>query len=143
MFNGKSTFELTIERLLPFVSPKDIYIFTHKNYEEFARKQGGHIPATNFYFEPFRKDVGPAVGYACIVMETLGFENEPVTIMWADHIVKNPQALVDALQAAENMLTAGKAKGVLVGLKPEYAATNLGWIKIKPDARTAAVLFGR
>ena len=61
IIGDKSTLQLAVERLKPDFLPRDIYISTNILYKEIIQKQLPEIPDENYFFEPEKKDVGPAI----------------------------------------------------------------------------------
>jgi len=157
---NKSTLQLAVDRLLPIMSPQDIYISTNIMYEHAIYEQLPLIPKENFIFEPEKKDVGPAIA---LVMGILvkKFPHEPVAILWSDHLVKNVDLFNDILRTAGDVIRKDSDKIVFISHKPRYASVNLGYIhigktsevfskiqlyqfegmKYKPDQQTADTFF--
>lgn len=138
ILNDKSTLQQTVERLLPDFNYSDIYITTGKRYQKIVQEQLPEIPSKNFIFEPEMRDVGPAIGLVASLLEK-GFSNEPVAILWSDHLVKNIEAFKNVLHLAENIIKNKKADFIFIGQKARFANQNIGWIelgsKIKIDQK--------
>ena len=130
LFNNKSTFELTIERIAPLYGLKNIYVSTVEAYVKEILDLNPDLLETNVFTEPARRDVGPAVGLALMRLKKIGV-NEPVAILWADHYIENVTSFRKLLVQAENLVLENKHKVVLVGTTPEFPATNLGWIQVQ------------
>ncbi len=129
IIGDKSTLQETIDRLLPLLSPSDIYIATGKRYESIIKKQLPQIPQHNFIFEPQMRDVGPAIGLVAGILAKK-FPDEPIAILWSDHLVKNVAAFTQILKLAEETVRAKKADFVFLGQKPRFANQNMGWIEV-------------
>jgi len=125
----KSTLQLAVERLTPDFSYKDIYISTNFLYREMIQNQLPKIPKENYFFEPEKKDVGPAIA---LVMGILNqkYPNEPVAILWSDHLVKQVDLFKKILKTAGNYILKNNSKIVFIAHKPRYASSNLGYIHI-------------
>ncbi len=124
----KSTLQLSIEKLLPAFKPEDIYISTGIQYVDLVRKQLDFIPSENIIGEPVRRDVGPAVGFIMGLLSKK-FPNEPVAILWSDHLVKRVEKFKDILMAAEKLIKGDAQKMIFIGHTPRFASQNLGWIE--------------
>ena len=124
-----STLQQTINRLTPEFKPEDIYIATGKQYKEVVMEQLPFIPAENFIFEPTRRDVGPAIGLSSFILDKK-FSNEPIAILWSDHLVKNEKAFLSALRLAEKQVIEQSAKFVFIAQHARFANQNLGWIEL-------------
>lgn len=160
IIGNKSTLQLAIERLRPDFEFTDIFISTNKAYKTTIQKQIPEIPEENYFLEPEKKDVGPAIA---LVMGILQKKNptEPVVILWSDHLVKEVHLFKKIIQAAGLYIKKHQNKIVFIAHKPRYASANLGYIhlgkklhesdfisffsfegfKYKPDEKTASEYF--
>lgn len=129
ILGDKSTLQQTIERLLPRYKPTDIYIATGKRYKEIVVEQLSQIPEQNFIFEPQMRDVGPAIGLASTILAKK-YPNEPMAILWSDHLVKNNKSFNQMLLLAEESINAKRADFIFIAQKARFANQNMGWIKV-------------
>lgn len=129
IFGGKSTLQLSVERVLPLTSPENIYISTGKIYAQLVRAQLPQIPRKNIILEPERREVGPAVGLITSILAKLS-PNEPFLLMWSDHFLENEHYFHQMVKAAEKYIRKNKERIVLFGEKPRFPDPNLGWIKL-------------
>src|SRR5947209_4889710 len=88
IIGDKSTLQEAVYRLQPTFSPSDIYVATGKRYKDIVIEQLPELPKENFIFEPEMRDVGPAIGLATVLLEKRN-PDEPIAIVWSDHLVKN------------------------------------------------------
>ncbi|MFC1646851.1 mannose-1-phosphate guanylyltransferase [Patescibacteria group bacterium] len=126
--DDKSTLQLAASRLMPDFSWDDIYISTSKRYVETVQKQLSELPPDHVIGEPETRDVGPAVG----LITSLFMKNdpdEPMVILWSDHLVKKPKKFRKILKASEKVLSENKDKIIFIAQKPRFASVNLGWIQ--------------
>ncbi len=123
-----STIQQTVNRLAPSFSPQQIYIATGKRYKELVIQQLPQLPKENFIFEPQMRDVGPAIGLAAFLLAKKDLD-EPIAIVWSDHMVKNEEKFRKALQGAEEIVKNKKAKFVFIAQNPRFANQNMGWIQ--------------
>lgn len=130
----QSTLQQTIDRLSPEFLPEDIYVATGKQYVENVRSQLPQIPQDNFIFEPMMRDVGPAIGLNAFLLEKLS-PDEPIAILWSDHLVKNSSMFRHVLRTAEDMILKDNANFVFIAQKPRFANQNLGWIELGDRVR--------
>ena len=124
---GKSTLQLTVDRLVPEISPEDIYISTNAKFKEVIQKQLPQIPANNIICEPASRDVGPAVGLAVTHLFHL-FPNETMAILWGDHLIQSPEIFRQMLSAGDEVVQNNEDKVVFLGQVPRYPNPNIGWI---------------
>jgi len=124
----KSTLQLASERLLPEFAAEDIFISTGKDYIEMVKEQLPFVPHENIIAEPNKRDVGPAVA---LVMGYLAekFPDEPVVILWSDHLVKKIKLFKEIVLEAGKLVNAHPKSIIFIGQKPRFPSENLGWIK--------------
>ncbi len=124
----KSTLQLAAERLQPDFSWNDLYISTGKAYAPIVADQLDQLPPDHIIGEPVMRDVGPAVG---LVASLLAKESpdEPMVILWSDHLVKQDKLFRKILLAAGELVEREKDKIVFVSQKARFASENLGWIQ--------------
>lgn len=124
-----STLQQAVQRLLPEFNASDIYIATGEQYKDIVTGQLPTIPKENFIFEPTLQDVGPAIGLASFLLEKKIGE-EPVAIIWSDHVVKNEVAFRHALRLAEKQILDHQSNFIFIAQKPRFANQNCGWIEL-------------
>lgn len=123
-----STLQLTVQRLTPEFKPEDIFIATGTTYKDIVHKQLPDLPIKNIILEPHKKDVGPAVAYAAAYVSRMSSENEPIVILWSDHIVKHQDKFKKILAASAKLIAKADDKIIFIGQKSRFASENLGWI---------------
>lgn len=128
IIGDKSTLQFAVDRLKGIISSRDIYISTGSAYADIVSQQLGDIPEENIIAEPVKKDVGPAVA---IVMGRLAqqFPDEPVLILWSDHLVKKEKKFIQIVEAAGRVVQKDPERIIFIGQKPRFASENLGWIE--------------
>lgn len=129
--DGKTMIQLTVERILPLVDIKDIYISTNRDYKALVQQQLPEIPEENILCEPVGKNTAPCIGLgATYISKKHG--DAMIFVLPSDHIIKYNSifltTLSDAAEAAElgdNLVT--------IGITPVYPETGYGYIKFQPD----------
>lgn len=129
VIGDKSTLQLTVERLLPEFKPEDIYISTGLSYIDMVHAQLPFIPKDNIIGEPAKRDVGPAVAYAVSYIAKQSDNNDPVVILWSDHLVRHVDKFKKILLAAGSVVASEHNKMIFIGQKARFASDNLGWIQ--------------
>ncbi len=127
IINNKSTLQLTVERLLPEFKYEDIFISTNLIYKKIIFDQLKQIPKRNFIFEPERKETGPAVLLAVSIVNKI-YPNEPVLILWSDHLVKNKKNFKAIIKSGKKMILKNQDKIIFISQKPRFANPHLGYI---------------
>lgn len=129
VFGGKSTFRFALERALASVRKEDVFVSTNSRYKKLIASEAGELPKKNFFWEPERRDVGPAVGLVTAILEKLD-PWEPMAIIWSDHLVKDKKDFVSVLKTAEKYVLENPEKIVFLGVPARFPEVNLGWINI-------------
>ena len=127
MFNGKSTFQLAIDRIAPAFGIENIIISTTKQYRRYITDQVPQLPLVNIIEEPEKRDLGPAVGLNLVHLKKLGYSG-PVALLWADHLMDNVPQFIKCLKTAEKICVKDSKKVILVSEKPRFPNNSLGWI---------------
>ncbi len=128
IIGDKSTLQLAADRLQPDFSWKDIYISTGKSYVEIVQKQLPLVPVNQIIGEPQMRDVGPAVGLIISILMK-DCPDEPMVILWSDHLVRNDELFRKILLCAGHVIEENPDKIIFVSQKPRFASENLGWIE--------------
>jgi len=128
LIGDKSTLQQAVDRLQPEFSPEEIYIATGARYKDIVTEQLPEIPQENFIFEPEMRDVGPAIGLVTSKLNKID-PNDPMAIIWSDHMVKDIEAFQKALRVASASIKDKKSDFVFIAQKPRFANQNVGWIE--------------
>jgi mannose-1-phosphate guanylyltransferase len=128
IIGNQSTLQLAANRLLPDFSWNDIYVSTGKAYASLVRQQLDKLPRDHVFGEPEMRDVGPAVGLITSIFYRINPE-EPMVILWSDHLVKKRSLFRSILSAAGKVVSKDPDKIIFVAQKPCFASVNLGWIE--------------
>lgn len=129
IIGDKSTLQLAVDRLQPDFDSKDIYISTNAAYKDIMHQQLPAIPHENYFFEPDKRDVGPAIALVMGILQKK-FPHEPVVILWSDHLVKEIHLFRKLIASAGTYLKKKPESLIFIAHKPRFASTNLGYIQI-------------
>lgn len=129
IFDGKSTLQLMVERVLQITKEQDIYISTSQAYSQIVQKQVPAIPKKNIIYEPVKRDLAGAVGLSLFKLNKLNIK-EPIVILWSDHIIEHPEDFKKVMQTGELLISEDPNRIVFTGETPRFANHNIGWIKI-------------
>ncbi|TMI77465.1 MAG: hypothetical protein E6H10_19005, partial [Bacteroidetes bacterium] len=135
IIGDSSSLQQTVERLTPILDYAKIYVATGKRYKDVVLEQLPEIPHHNFIFEPQMRDVGPAIGLATFLLGSHDMD-EPIGIVWSDHMLKQDEAFRQALLSAEKIVKQKKANFVFIAQKPRFANQNMGWIELGKEIET-------
>lgn len=127
IIGDKSTLQLAAQRLQPDFSWEDVYISTGAAYVDIVREQLPNVAHNHVIGEPEVRDVGPAVGLVTAILARES-PDEPMVILWSDHLVKKEAVFRSLLTAAGEVVKENPDKIAFIGQKPRFASENLGWI---------------
>jgi mannose-1-phosphate guanylyltransferase len=127
--------QMTVDRLLPFLSPEDIYIVTNEDYLAVAHEQLPEIPAENILIEPMPRDTAPCVGYACAVLRTR-YEDAVMFVLASDHLIRMPEMYLSDLRKAARYIEESDAL-LTIGIPPTSPEVGYGYIKYDPAEEAA------
>lgn len=128
-FVGDKTMLQETYSRLSFLNPKDIFVATNKNYEDLVKKQLPGLPKDRLIIEPAMRDTAPCICFAAHKLSNMGFDNEVMAIVYADHLIQKPEILQKTLMFAENHISKTNKLGV-IAVRAKYANPNLGYIRI-------------
>ncbi|MCB9359521.1 mannose-1-phosphate guanylyltransferase [Candidatus Woesearchaeota archaeon] len=123
LFSDKSMMQETVERLEPLIPAENIFISTNGHLGDLIKKE---VPKVQFVIEPMQRDTAACIGLSAISI----MNKDPDGIMFietADHLYKDIDAYLDTIRKA--VITATKNRIALIGIKPTFPHTGLGYIK--------------
>jgi mannose-1-phosphate guanylyltransferase len=127
-FVGTQTMlQQTYDRL-SFLPKRDIFISTNSQYQSIVEKQIKDIAEDRLIIEPAMRDTAPCICYAAHRLTELGYGNEVMAIVYADHLIQNPSEFEKALLLGEAHIKATNKLGV-IGVRAKYPNPNLGYIR--------------
>jgi len=129
LISDKTLLEETIDRL-DFLNPKDIFIATNEEYTEKVKALAPQIPEQNIIAEPACRDTAPCIGFAAAYIGAITDPEEIMCIVYADHLVQNPEEFANTLKAAEQQAKEENTLNI-IEVKAKTPNTNLGYVKIR------------
>lgn len=141
LFDGKSLFQLTVERNSSICTEQFIVSNTEQYFLALDQLDELHKTAGKYLLEPIGRNTAPAIALACMELEP----EEIVLVTPSDHLIKNQAAYSRVVSRAYEL--AREDYLVTFGITPAFAETGFGYIesngeevvsfKEKPDAQTA------
>ena len=64
------------------------------------------------------------------------FPNEPVIILWSDHIVKHIEKFKNIIVQSSKIIEENPNKIIFIGQKPRFPSEKPGWIETHAEALT-------
>jgi len=151
IISDKSMLQMTLERLLPKIKMRDIYIVTAQSQVELTKKHLPQLPAENIIIEPFGMNTAPCIALSAQYLARKYDKKEKMIVLSADHLIAHRDDFLTSLEVGE--ISAEHDNLVTFGIKPDYPATGYGYIeagreiekgmfnvkqfKEKPDLETA------
>jgi mannose-1-phosphate guanylyltransferase len=125
---GKKSFlQEAVERVLPLVPLKNIFIITNEVQAPEVRKQLPKLPKENVVAEPVGRDTCAAVTLGAALVgarSTTGV----MAVLPADHVIPDAKKFQQILSDAFDVAAQGQAI-VTIGIKPTEPATGYGYIQ--------------
>ena len=118
----------TVDRVLPLVPVKNIFIITNEKQLPEVRKQLPKIPKANLIAEPIGRDTCAAVTLGAAIVgarSTTGV----MAVLPADHVIPDGKKFQQVLNDAFDLAGRGRAI-VTIGIKPAGPDTGYGYIRV-------------
>jgi mannose-1-phosphate guanylyltransferase len=128
LVGNKTLLEQTFERLKAKFKPSQVFIATSSEYAPFIKKQLPKIPATNFSLEPSRRNRGPALGLAVLIMQQQS-KDDVFATAWSDDHIANPKLYLQTLSLAGRLTKQQPDKIFAIGAKPNAASPAFCYIQ--------------
>lgn len=129
--DGKTMIQLTVERILPLVNMKDIFIVTNRSYKDLVRQQLPELPEENILCEPVGKNTAPCIGLGAVHM-TKRYGDAVMMVLPSDHLIKYTSLFLNTLSDACEVAEEGENL-VTLGIAPDSPETGYGYIKFQPE----------
>jgi mannose-1-phosphate guanylyltransferase len=142
LVSKKSMIRETVDRVLNYVKPQDIYIATNEIQSKAIALELSDIPFENIIIEPEFKDTATAIAYSSMIMSRDSKEDEVFAVLASDHLIQDVDAFLNSLKIAEEKANEGYI--VTLGIKPTKPETGYGYIELsslKTYQPTKAIRF--
>ena len=136
LLGKKSFLQEAVERVLPLVPVKNIFIITNTAQVAEVRKQLPKVPKDNVVAEPMGRDTCAAVTLGAALVgarSTTGV----MAVLPADHVIPEEKKFQQVLSDAFDVAAQGQAI-VTIGIKPTEPATGYGYIHTGTELPTPA-----
>jgi mannose-1-phosphate guanylyltransferase len=126
---GKRSFlQQAVDRILPLVPARNIFVITNEAQLAEVRKQLPRIPKANLVAEPIGRDTCAAVTLGAALVgarSTTGV----MAVLPADHVIPEEKKFQQVLSDAFDLGARGQAI-ITIGIKPTEPATGYGYIRV-------------
>lgn len=128
LLGKKSFLQEAVERVLPLVPAKNVFVITNEAQLPEVRKQLPKIPKGNLVAEPMGRDTCAAVTLGAALVgarSTTGV----MAVLPADHVIPDAKKFQQVLGDAFDLASRGRAI-VTIGIKPTGPDTGYGYIRV-------------
>ncbi len=128
LLGKKSFLQEAVERVLPLVPAKNVFVITNEAQLPEVRKQLPKIPKANLIAEPVGRDTCAAVTLGAALVgarSTTGV----MAVLPADHVIPDEKKFQQILGDSFDLASRGQAI-VTIGIKPSEPATGYGYIRV-------------
>lgn len=132
----RSLIRMTIDRVLPMVPAKRIFIGTNALQAKAVLEELPMLSSKNVIIEPSFKDTAAAIGFGCVEIERR-FPNSTMVVLASDHLIKDEAEFRSSLQTAINLAESEEAI-ITLGIKPSRPETGYGYLETGGDADLVA-----
>jgi mannose-1-phosphate guanylyltransferase len=116
----------TVERVLPVIPARDVWVVTGARYVEQTRAELPEVPPRQIVGEPFPLGTNLAVGLGALHVARQD-PDAVIFVGWADSYFRDGEEFRRALKASARV--ARETTGVIVGARPTNPATGYGYIR--------------
>ena len=126
---GKRSFlQQAVDRVLPLVPAKNIFVITNEAQLPEVRKQIPKIPKQNLIAEPVGRDTCAAVTLGAALVGARS-TTAVMAVLPADHVIPDEKKFQQVLNDSFDLASQGRAI-VTIGIKPTEPATGYGYIRV-------------
>src|SRR5579872_3730358 len=126
---GKRSFlQQAVDRVLPLVPLKNIFIITNAVQAPEVRRQLSRLPKQNVIAEPCGRDTCAAVTLGAAIVGARS-TTAVMAVLPADHVIPGEKKFQQTLADAFDLAARGRVI-VTIGIKPTEPATGYGYIHV-------------
>src|SRR5262252_4366314 len=126
---GKRSFlQQAVDRVLPLVPIKNIFIITNEAQAPEVRKQLPKLPKQNVIAEPIGRDTCAAVTLGAALVGARS-TTAVMAVLPADHVIPEEKKFQQVLADSFDLASRGQAI-ITLGIKPAEPATGYGYIRV-------------
>src|SRR6478609_5395116 len=128
LLGGRSFLQQAVDRVLPLVPMKNIFVITNEAQAPEVRKQLPKLPKENVVSEPTGRDTCAAVTLGAALVGARS-TTAVMAVLPADHVIPEERKFQQVLSDAFDLASKGQAV-VTIGIKPTEPATGYGYIAV-------------
>ncbi len=123
--DGETLIQKTVRRLLPLVSPEDIYLATNAAYLDLIAAQLPELPPENILTEPCARNTAPCICLAAGIFRRK-YGDAAMLVLPADHLIREEALFLESLRCAVKAAETGRL--VTLGIHPACPETGYGYL---------------
>ncbi|MBN2809213.1 MAG: NTP transferase domain-containing protein [Deltaproteobacteria bacterium] len=125
---GKTTLEVTVERLLPLIPARNLMVVTNqRQYRDVVANLSPYLEENQIIAEPQGRNTGPAIALAAQLLADRYGKNIIMMAFPADHYIGDQERFHKHLLRAAECAAAGSL--VTLGIRPNRPETGYGYIQ--------------
>src|SRR5215471_19713768 len=128
LLGDRSFLQQSVDRVLPIVPAKNIFVITNELQAPEVRKQLPKLPKENVIAEPVGRDTCAAVTLGAALVGARS-TTAVMAVLPADHVIPEEKKFQQVLADAFDLASRGQAI-VTIGIKPTEPATGYGYIHV-------------
>jgi len=128
LLGDRSFLQLAVDRVLPLVPMKNIFIITNAAQAAAVREQLPKLPKENVVAEPIGRDTCAAVTLGAALVGARSITGV-MAVLPADHVIPEEKKFQQVLGDAFDLASRGQAI-VTIGIKPTEPNTGYGYLRV-------------
>jgi mannose-1-phosphate guanylyltransferase len=128
LLGPRSFLQDAVDRVLPLVPLKNIFVITNAAQAAEVRKQLPKLPKGNVVAEPIGRDTCAAVTLGAAIVGQVSTSGV-MAVLPADHVITDPKKFQQTLADSFDLASRGQVI-VTIGIKPTEPATGYGYIQV-------------
>jgi len=133
--NQLTLLQMTYARLQRGWPIDHIMVSTSASQYPIIKKQLKSLPRSHYILEPTRRDTSAAIGLVAAHLHKRN-PHEVVFTAWTDQYIKEEREFFRLVKSAERLVREHPNRTAMIGLRPRFPDTGLGYIKMKAQLGT-------
>jgi mannose-1-phosphate guanylyltransferase len=131
----KTMFRRTLDRAIKITASSNIIVAANARHEALVRKDFPGIRKHNLILEPVSRNTAPAVALAASILKKR-CADAVMLVMHSDQYIIGEKEYLDSIRLGIDFTERRKGAIAIVGIRPVFASTELGYIKTHDAIRT-------
>lgn len=140
MLGDRSLLQATLSRMQHFAHPARSLVIVNRDHLDLGMPQLDALPATNVVIQPCNRDTGPGIVLALLELARRA-PNATVAMLPCDHFVTDDAAFARHVDQAYEVVRCWPEKIALLGIRPDEADTQLGYVSVERRLATTPPTF--